>query len=262
MTAVGSPKALLLTRGSHSRLPGNGLGILVDLIGRGSGVQLTVDDDYGELTPDRLGRYDLVISYAGYNSDLEPAEEHLRALLSAVEGGTPYIALHAATLLFRNQLYYRQPLGHLLSRPDSSELLNPVQVRYLEMMANAFLTWPSRPVPNSLLNETQLTYLEMTGSAFITHGPVESFWVRVGDRHHPITAGVPDFEIVDELYRLGTDRSVLHVLAEADGEPVLYVRRWGAGWVHYNALGHDARALANPNYQRLLQQAIRWMVRR
>jgi len=28
--------------------------------------------------------------------------------------------------------------------------------------------------------------------------------------------------------------------------------------VHYNALGHDRRALGHPSYQRLLAQAVAW----
>lgn len=251
-------RALFLTRGSHTRSPGNALATLVDVLSQGAGLALTVDDEYLALTNESLRSYDLIVSCAGYNSDLEPSDRQLRSLIAAVESGTPFVALHAATLLFRNQLYYRQPLGHLLGRPDPRDLLDAVQVRYLEMMGNAFLTWPRHPKPNDLLNESQLGYLEMTGSAFITHGPMERFTVRMVDRDHAITSGVSDFETTDELYRLGADQSELHVLAEAHGEPLLYVKKWGAGRIHYNALGHDANAVQNPNYQRLLIQAVRW----
>jgi hypothetical protein len=225
---VAKAKALLLTNGGHAKL-GSNRAILEDILRRQADLDLYVSDGHTELTSRRLGAYDLLVDYSGH-APTEPTDEQLSAIMETVEGGTPYIGLHVASLPFKSQLEYRQ-------RHDG---------------------WPTRPQPNDLLNETQIRYFEMIGSAFITHGPIEAYTLHLVDREHPITRGIDDIDVFDELYILGGDRSPLHVLGEARGEPLLYTREWGKGKVHYNALGHDGRALGNPGYQRLLRQAVSW----
>jgi type 1 glutamine amidotransferase len=222
-------QALFLTHGGHARLPNN-RALLEDVLVRQAELDLVTDDDNAELSADRLATYDLIVNYSGYRAVPEPSEAQVAALADAVSAGTPYIALHVATLAWKAQLDYMGRHGG----------------------------WPDHPAPDDLLSPAQLRYLEMTGSAFITHGPIAPLMVHVTDPTHPITAGLADFEIEDELYQLGGNRAGLHVLAEADGQPLLYVRAWGRGRVHYNALGHDQRALSNPSYQHLLVQAVAW----
>lgn len=223
-------KALFLVNGGHAKL-GHGANreILEDVLIHQAGLDLTTTPDHSELLPERLGRYDLIVDYSGH-ARVEPTDEQLDVVMSAVEAGLPYIALHVASLPFKSQLDYRKRLGY----------------------------WPEKPQPNDLLNATQLRYFEMIGSAFITHGPIETFALQIVDREHPITRGVADFEITDELYQLGGDRAGLHLLAQAEGQPLLYTHTWSKGKVHYNALGHDQRALSHPSYQQLLKQAIVW----
>jgi len=221
--------ALFLTHGGHARLPNN-RALLQDILMRQAGLDLVTDDENAELTADRLAAYALIVNYSGYRAVPEPTDEQIGALTAAVQAGTPYIALHVATLMWKNQLDY-------MGRHSG---------------------WPNRPVPDDLLSPAQLRYLEMTGSAFTGHPPVAPFQVHITDPAHPITQGVEAFEIEDELYQLGGNRAPLHILAEAGGQPLLYVTQWGAGKVHYNALGHDQRGLSHPSYQRLLVQAVAW----
>jgi uncharacterized protein len=222
-------RALFLTHGGHARLPNN-RAVLEEVLARQAGLDLVTDDENAELTADRLRAYDLIINYSGYRAEPEPTDEQIDALTAAVQAGTPYIALHVATLLWKNQLDYMTRHGG----------------------------WPNHPTPDDLLSPAQLRYLEMTGSAFVGHPPIASFTVRITNPSHPITQGVDAFEIEDELYQLGGGRARLHVLAEASGQPLLYVTQWGAGKVHYNALGHDQRALSHPSYQRLVVKAVAW----
>ena len=51
----------------------------------------------------------------------------------------------------------------------------------------------------------------------------------------------------------------IHVLASAEGFPMLYVRERGKGRVHYNALGHDEKALKHPSFRRLVIQGLDWV---
>lgn len=231
-----------------------------------AGLELTVDEDYAELRPDRLRGYDLIVSaaggmlfrYRGGPSVREANDQEVDALLDAVEAGTPFIGLHCASLMFMDQYGYRQPVGHLVADPDPADLLGAFQVRYLEMLGNVRLEWPDDPRPNRLMSPARLRYLDMIGLAFTTDEGLEPIRVSIADRDHVITSGVDDFDIDDELYHMVGDRSRIHTLIEAKGWPLAWTRRWGRAKIHYNALGHDNKGVTNPAYQRLVIQGIRW----
>lgn len=99
------------------------------------------------------------------------------------------------------------------------------------------------------------------------------FTVRVADAHHPVTRGVSDFEIHDETYGLFDMAADSHLLLTTD-EPtsakhIGWARTYTAPWpnsrparVVYLQLGHDRFAYQNPNYQRLVRQAIAWVAGR
>jgi type 1 glutamine amidotransferase len=130
---------------------------------------------------------------------------------------------------------------------------------------------------------------EAGGAAYQSpHLPVQEFTVHVEDPQHPVTAGVDDFRIEDEPYRLdvvGTDVRVLCtfdaraavqytspprpeevVAAVRDWSlrqpkaPVVYVKRLGAGTVCLNTLGHSPGALATPGFRQLAVQAAHWLL--
>jgi type 1 glutamine amidotransferase len=96
------------------------------------------------------------------------------------------------------------------------------------------------------------------------HDPHGPFTVRMIDREHPITRGLDDFEITDELYTcLGGDRPI-QVLAAArskvDGQdyPIAFVRTFGKGRVFHTVLGHDVGAIAAPGLDKLLHRGCLW----
>jgi len=259
------PKALFLIHGNHMLIPNNARKAFEDLLSVKAGLDLTVADHWAELTPERLEAYDLVVSCAGGalfryppGTAREANDKEVGALLGAVEGGTPFVGLHCSSLMFMNQFLYRQPISHAVANPDPKDLLPMFQTRYLEMIGNAVLSWPEEPVPNNQLSATQLRYLEMIGLNFLTDDGLEPTTINIIDRAHPITHGIADFEISDECYHMVGNRSKLHVLAEARGWPLIWNHRWGAGKVHYNALGHDNSGATDPNFQRLVVQAMAW----
>ena len=104
-------------------------------------------------------------------------------------------------------------------------------------------------------------YCRLVGSRFERHPPIKHFTVEVVDREHPVTAGVPDFEVEDERYELKDVDPELRVLARAEGHPSVYVKSYGAGRVCYVATGHDRRALGHPAHAQLVRQAIAWVAR-
>lgn len=106
-------------------------------------------------------------------------------------------------------------------------------------------------------------YDEMLGGRFVSHPPVGEVAVTIVDREHPITQGITDFTITDELYMLDKfDPAQSRILATATHEgqthPVAYTKACGKGKVFYLALGHDERALEHGDFQKLLRNGIGW----
>ena len=92
------------------------------------------------------------------------------------------------------------------------------------------------------------------------------FDVVVTDKSHPITKGLGDFSIHDEIYwgfRVGADSHPLLTTTHAKaGKPLAWVRQEGKSRVVYLQLGHDHQAYENPNYRQLVARSIRWAARR
>ena len=86
--------------------------------------------------------------------------------------------------------------------------------------------------------------------------------VRVADPNHPVARGVKDFEIHDESYKGYDVRPGMKPLLTTEeplNAPVLgWTHAYGKARVAYLQLGHDHSAYENPNYVRLVAQAIRW----
>jgi type 1 glutamine amidotransferase len=92
------------------------------------------------------------------------------------------------------------------------------------------------------------------------------FKIHVADPDHPVTRGVKDFDMHDETYKWFDVASDSHPLLTTD-EPesnkvIAWAKAYEAARVVYLQSGHDHFAYENPNYQRLVQQAIRWVARR
>src|SRR5262249_23093593 len=71
---------------------------------------------------------------------------------------------------------------------------------------------------------------------------------------HPITEGVTDFEVFDEVADVLLADDVT-VLARFGGRPALYARQVDSGRVAYLALGHDMRSWGEPGVRALVRQA-------
>jgi type 1 glutamine amidotransferase len=86
--------------------------------------------------------------------------------------------------------------------------------------------------------------------------------IKVADKSHPITRGLKDFTIHDEGYKYCGFEEDNHVLLTVDhpesDRSVCWVRKCGKSRVCGLQLGHDGKAYANPNYRKVLSQAILW----
>ncbi len=86
------------------------------------------------------------------------------------------------------------------------------------------------------------------------------FSVNVVDPRHPVTKGITDFEILDETYSgfyVHPQSQPLLTTDESSSTPVIaWTKKYGKSQVVTIQIGHDANAFANPNYRKLLKQAV------
>lgn len=84
-------------------------------------------------------------------------------------------------------------------------------------------------------------------------------------RTHPVTAGLADFRIIDETYKMGISPGVT-VLLETDvptsDGPVAWVSPFPKARVVYVQLGHGREAPLHPAFRRLVRNAVRWVAGR
>jgi sialate O-acetylesterase len=103
------------------------------------------------------------------------------------------------------------------------------------------------------------------------HGPPHVFHVKKTTTSHPISEGLPtEFEhTIDELYQNSVMIPGNTVLATAysdpakprgtgKDEPVIWVNTYGKGRVYNNALGHDVKAMSDPNFHTWMRRGALW----
>jgi type 1 glutamine amidotransferase len=87
--------------------------------------------------------------------------------------------------------------------------------------------------------------------------------VEIEDKNHPITEGLSSFEIHDEVYGnykvLPIVHSLLSTTHPESGDIVAWTNEYGKSRIVYIQLGHDHFAYENPNFRRLVHQAIKWV---
>ena len=92
--------------------------------------------------------------------------------------------------------------------------------------------------------------------------PPEPITTEIADPHHPITSGLADWEMVDEIYRMGGPGADSHILLAARHPHSMRALAWaretdGQRVMCYQA-GHDHQAWTNPSYRAVLERSIRW----
>ena len=107
-------------------------------------------------------------------------------------------------------------------------------------------------------------YHAMLNGFFAGHSAYMDFRVTVDDREHPITRGLDDFEVTDELYYLEHDPEKSRHLMQAfdptrdETHVMAFHHTWGEGRVFFFALGHDTAVLAHPSFQEVVRRGVLW----
>lgn len=90
-----------------------------------------------------------------------------------------------------------------------------------------------------------------------------TFTVKIADSKHPVTKGIKDFKILDEVYGNTEVLPGVTLLLTTDHPQSSKI----IGWTHqkensrivYIQPGHDKNGWFNPNYQKLIRQAIQYV---
>lgn len=113
-------------------------------------------------------------------------------------------------------------------------------------------------------------WAQLTGGAWVPgtsmHPPLGPARVQVADADHPITAGLTELDVRDELYSFLDVAPAARVLLTHTHEGIEHA----LVWVHtadgvrvvYDALGHDAQAYAGADRRELLRREVRWLLQR
>lgn len=100
------------------------------------------------------------------------------------------------------------------------------------------------------------------------HDDYGVFTVLMKDKEHPITQGVADFEVCDELYYRQESSGVAHaeayVLYEADSpntgrrEQLAWISSYRGGRVYQSLLGHNQQAYEVEEVRKMLARGVLW----
>ena len=102
----------------------------------------------------------------------------------------------------------------------------------------------------------------LLGGTFISHPPPFTFTISPVSDEHPITRGVPAFDVYDEFYMERCEPSVkIHMIAvdQTVAHPMVWSKQEGAGRVVHIAPGHFPEVWNLRPYQRLMVQAVSWL---
>ncbi len=121
-------------------------------------------------------------------------------------------------------------------------------------------------------------YRDVEGAIYTGHPPIRPFKVTITDHDHPITRGVNDFIVTDEQHYVIYDKNPKHVFMRSVNEEGLeytgshgnqgvsceagWAYEYGQGRVVFMAPGHMIDVLWNPEYEKLQQNAVNWLLRK
>lgn len=167
-----------------------------------------------------VNKYDVLVFYDMFDL-ISPAQQE--AYIGLLKKGTPMIFLHHALVSYQNW----------------PEFINIVGGQYhtLPVMVNGD-----------------------TLRANYEHGV--KIPVKVEDKNHPVTRGINDFEIVDEVYGgveiLPHIKPLLSTTHPKSMHYLAWINHYGNSDVIYIQLGHGPSGYSNPNFRKLIRQAIEW----
>jgi uncharacterized protein len=168
-----------------------------------------------------------------------------------------------------------------------------------DVLINNWNSWPDTSFHMSGQWENDFVrYVESGGGALFIHAGASSFYnwneyhqIGIGrwgketnhgeltdgkvygfDQDHPVTKGLKDFFITDEIWEktdISSDAKVLAYITTGNNkdnrsikEPSVFVNQFGEGRSFFTIMGHNEYALNNPGFKTLLLRASQWTAHR
>lgn len=101
-----------------------------------------------------------------------------------------------------------------------------------------------------------------------SHGKISDTKVSIDNKKHPVTKGLKDFVIFDELWLNAAVNPKFEVLGTASNQKIteegikaqsaIMVAGFGKGRIFHTILGHDVRAMETEGFQTLLLRGTEW----
>jgi type 1 glutamine amidotransferase len=126
---------------------------------------------------------------------------------------------------------------------------------------------------NSHVSLSSRNYRDVMGGAYVGHPALRPFQIRVVNKDHPITRGIPDFMVNDEQHFVTYDKDPKDVILESvnvdgltyedHGEKSVagWAYEYGKGRVVFTAIGHTNHAMWVPAHFELQKRAVQWLLR-
>ncbi|MGN6370482.1 MAG: ThuA domain-containing protein [Phycisphaerae bacterium] len=86
--------------------------------------------------------------------------------------------------------------------------------------------------------------------------------ITVVDRNHPVTAGISDFRLKDEIYRGVHTTLDIHPLLSCEGKPLVWCRDEKNSHVVTFIIGHGPGTWENPTFLKLLGNSLHWVAKK
>lgn len=128
---------------------------------------------------------------------------------------------------------------------------------FFHASTSAFYEWPE------FREITTASWEEKT-----EHGKNDTVQVIIENKAHPITKGIDDFKLFDELWInarvnenftvLGSATNKILLSRESKAQPAIFVTEVGEGRIFHTILGHDLEAMKNNGFKQLLLRGTEW----
>lgn len=195
-------------------------------------IQVDVSHDIEDLSRKNLSTYDVIVqNYVNWHDPTPLSDESKEAFLNFVKDGGGLILVHFANGAFHYSL------------PEAGDA-----------------DWPEyRQLVRRVWNHEGRGDLPKSG-----HDAFGPYTVRITEVVHPITEGLDDFEVMDELYFHQHGEEPIEPLIVAHSkitkrdEPLAWVYQYGEGRVFQTLLGHSEKTYKSPEASAMLRRAVLW----
>lgn len=177
-----------------------------------------------KLTSTFYDAFDVIVYYDMVQDITEQEKE---AFIDLLNGGKGMVFLHHALTCYREWAEYENIVGGRF---------------YLDLKPNVE---------------------DKTGYPVSTYKHDVDIPVTIVDKNHPVTKGLNDFVIFDEIYGEFKVLPQVHPLLSTtypnSGDIIGWAHTCGNSSIVYLQPGHNHNTFQNPNYRRLVEQSIRWV---